>query len=324
MPGGDAKSPKKLDAAAMRYVQDSMTKFTDGQEMDAERWATRLTKKTKALTEADKLEVFERALALDSQAAMWFETLDEDEKTKDWTLTQWLAEFKKRFAKTDAQKIRDASLLKQGEDESAAMYMESKLAALAKVYPDFAVQLEMLREGIWWKYKQEFNVHAIQVESLASKPEEAKKAFVRILDAIMAKHKSWKKTAQPVLVTETNAATASTSKTEEGDSSKPSKEEDLEVMIQRVLAKQFGSRGGRGGQANRGGRERKPLSETTCYGCNELGHIKRFCPNKDKWVKSDHADGQAQNRNQQSGNGNQGRPSTTSLGNKSAHNKQSV
>lgn len=276
---GDADpppSPKKLEPTALRFILESIPKFKDGQVNDVDKWVKRFTKKTDALVEADKLAVFERAIDLDSEAGMWRDALESDARTADWTAQQWLTEMKSRFGKSKAQRIREAALLKQGEDEPAAQYMERKMALVSAVQPDFEVQLDMLRDGIFYKYRDDYNMVALQVENLKDDPGEAKKAFVKTLDAIRQKHR-YRRVEKKAFPAELEAHRDQAEAAEKSETDTGGKSVDLEQELekQRVLLEQLLARPkDRQQKSNPGKRD---LSAVICHRCNEAGHYARDC-----------------------------------------------
>ena len=214
------------------------------------------------------MDVFERCLTLGSQAERWRDLLEDTGECDEWTLEDWLQALVEKFAKTRAQIIREAESRTQGDDESAADYMQEKISLMSQAYPgDFEVHLQLLKEGVHSKYKSEVDAVAWMFEEHKDDPGRAKKLFVKILDGIKLKTDKCERKDEVLPQDRTCSLTQVTQE-------KVSKQE---LLLLKILEALETKRSQEDKDCQPHVRHSIPNYRKECWSCHEEGHISRFC-----------------------------------------------
>lgn len=188
----DDDQEQRVSAQELEYIVNAIPKFTNGQEMDVKKWIAKFTRRTKDLIQEQAQDVFDRCFSPQSKGWKWKEAMEDEADNR--SLQEWLDAMEEKFKKTRENIRQRAKNYIQGEHESAEDYMQEKLALVSKLHPgDFDAQLEMILEGVHPKYKRELAAVSWHLDEYKSRPEKAKKVFVRMLDGITRKNSPVKK-----------------------------------------------------------------------------------------------------------------------------------
>ena len=94
-----SRSPKeKVSSSDLKFIIQSIPRFSDGKETDVRKWADKVRKKTSRIDPGQAIAVFERCIAVDSPAWKWKDIQEEDNVTENWTLENWLEASTEKFA----------------------------------------------------------------------------------------------------------------------------------------------------------------------------------------------------------------------------------